>query len=214
MGVWSRSWLSRLQALHALEWGNYVAAMPLIRAAADYQAAELLLLQTNASEWDDWLGTDPIGLAPADHATEFRPHAFRAAEILAADPILGAVYRASTALSLPHFQATLLLAGADSTSERILMTFGDRDFHLGLAEVLTGWLLQLGRAQFDALFASDGALATPDTDAIEQWKTRAQELLADDERCAIEPVDREGEPRLLVRNWRRAPGAAKKKILL
>ena len=35
LGLWSRSWLSRLQALHALQWGNYTAAMPLVRAAAD-----------------------------------------------------------------------------------------------------------------------------------------------------------------------------------
>jgi hypothetical protein len=214
LGLWSRAWLSRLEALHALEWGNYIAAMPLIRTAADHQAAALLLLQTNASEWDEWLDTNPIGLAPGDHATEFRPHAFRAGEILAAHPILGPVYRASTALSLPHFETTLLLAGADSTPERILMTFGDRDFHLGLGEVVLGWLLQLGIAQFDALAESEGVLAMPGAAAIETWRAHAGQLLARDDRCVVEPVERDGMPRLLVRNWRRTPGAAKKKVLL
>lgn len=214
MGLWSRSWLSRLEALHAVEWGNTAAAMPLIRAAADLEAAMTATVETDAADWNGWLDTQPIRVDAKDHATEFAPYAFRAAEVLAAKPVLGGIYRASTALSLPHFESTLLLAGADSTADRILMTFGDRDFHLGLAELVVGWLLELGLVLFEVLRAADGTLGMTDGGTIGQWEDHARRLLARDDRCRIEPVERDGMPRLLVHNWRRAPGAAKKKVLL
>ena len=103
MGLWSRSWLCRLQALHALQWGDYAAATPLVRSAADYQAAMLYVLRTKAAEWDEWLESGGIAIAPEHHATQFRLHAFRAAEILAAHDILGPLYREATDLSLSHF---------------------------------------------------------------------------------------------------------------
>ena len=37
----------------------------------------------------------------------------------------------------------MLLAGSDSAPDHVAMTFGDRDFHVGLAE-LHSWLLRLG----------------------------------------------------------------------
>lgn len=214
MGLWSRSWLTRLEALHAIEWGNAVAAMPLIRAAADLAAAMAATLETDAAEWNGWLETQPIRLSAEDHATEFAPFPFRAAEVLAARPALGDIYRASTALSLPHFESTLLLAGADSGADRILMTFGDRDFHLGLTELVLGWLLELGLALFDVLRAAGGTLGMTDGETIAGWEDGARRLLARDGRCRIEPVERAGMARLLVHNWRRAPGAAKKKMLI
>jgi hypothetical protein len=159
--MWSRSWLCRLQALHAVQWGNYAAAIPLVRSAADHLAAQLALLGADASEWQSWVDDDGIANAPADHAMEYRLHAFRSAETLARVPVLGAVYRAATDLSLPHFGAALLVAGSDSTPERVLATFGDRDFHLGLAEMVLGWLHMLAAEHLRAVLTSDGALGVP-----------------------------------------------------
>lgn len=214
LGLWSRGWLARLQALHAIEWGNAAAAMPLVRAAVDMQAAMALTLQTGAREWEEWLGGAPIGLAEDDHATAFAPHAFRAAEVLAADDVLGGIYRAAMALSLPHFESTLLLTGADSTAERVLMTFGDRDFHLGLAELVLGWLLALGMRQVETLRASSGVVAVANEEQAEAWCSGTRSLLSRGDRCVVDPAERDGMPRLLVRNWRRAPGAAKKNVLM
>src|SRR6185437_15529836 len=104
--LWSRGWLARLEALHAVQWGSYGPAIALVRSAADYQAGLLYLLRTEAAEWQQWLDEGGIGLATDVHATEFRLHAFRSAEVLAAEPVLGEVYRAATELSLPHFGAT------------------------------------------------------------------------------------------------------------
>ncbi|MGH2632174.1 MAG: hypothetical protein ACRDG3_02085 [Tepidiformaceae bacterium] len=214
LGLWSRSWLSRLEALHAVEWGNYVGALPLIRAAADYQAAALYLLHSQAVEWEEWLAAGGIALAPDEHATEYRLHAFRAAEVLAAHEILGPVYRAATDLSLSHFGSTLMLTGSDSTPDRVLMTFGDRDFHLGLAELELGWLLQLAVAQGEALVEFTGVFAINDRAALEAFCGAARARVADPARCGIEQIERGGEVRYLVHNWRRAPGAAAKRLLL
>lgn len=214
LGLWSRSWLSRLDALHALEWGNYVAAIALVRAAADYQASALYVLRTGAAEWNEWLEGGGIALAPDQHATEFRLHAFRAAEVLAAHAILGPVYRMTMDLSLSHFGSTLLVAGNESAPDRVLMTFGDRDFHIGLAELNLGWLAQLGMAQVDALAEFDGVFAIPDRPRLDGWRMQAAKLVDGRDRCRVETIEREGEKRYLVHNWRREPRSAPKRLLL
>lgn len=214
LGLWSRAWLCRLEALHALEWGNYAAAVTLIRSAADYQAAEIYLLRQGSAEWLTWLEHGGISMVPEDHATEFRLHAFRAAEVLAAHPILGPLYRAAMDLSMPHFGATLVLAGNESTPDRVAMTFGDRDFHLGLAELCLGWLLQLAVAQAEALIEFETVFAIPDRPALEGLVQRARGAASRPDRCTIEAVERDGMKRYLVSNWRREPGQAQKKLLL
>lgn len=214
LGLWSRGWLSRLEALHALEWGNYAAAIALVRAAADYQASALYVLRTDAAEWNEWLEAGGIALAPDQHATEFRLHAFRAAEVLAAHEILGPVYRTTMDLSLSHFGSTLLVAGNESAPDRVLMTFGDRDFHVGLAELNLGWLAQLGIAQVDALTEFEGVFAIPERARIETWRSGATRIVEGRDRCRVEAIERDGEKRYLVHNWRREPRSAAKRLLL
>lgn len=214
MGLWSRAWLCRLQALHATQWGNYAAATPLIRAAADFQAAMLYLLRTGAVEWQEWLDNGGIAIAPEQHATEFRLHAFRAAEILAAHDILGPLYRVATDLSLSHFGSTLLVAGSDSAPDHVSMTFGDRDFHFGLAELHMGWLAELGMAQVQALREFEGVFAAGEADAVAGWERKATALSAASSRCRVEHVEIHGMRRYLVHNWRREPRSAPKRILL
>jgi hypothetical protein len=214
LGLWSRAWLSRLEALHALEWGNYVAAVALARAAADYQASSLYVLRTDAAEWREWLEGGGIAQAPDQHATEFRLHAFRAAEVLAAHEILGPVYRTTMDLSLSHFGSTLLVAGNESAPDRVLMTFGDRDFHMGLAELNLGWLAQLGVAQVDALVEFEGVFAITDRPRVDAWRAQAANLVEGRDRCRVETIERDGEKRYLVHNWRREPRSAPKRLLL
>jgi hypothetical protein len=214
MAMWSRGWLARLQALHAAQLGNYAAALPLVRAAADYVAAGLALLESDAAEWQQWLDEGGVSQVADLHATEFRLHAFRSAETLAAHASLGRVYRESSDLAMPHFGATLLAAGYESTPERILVTFGDRDFHLGLAEIVLGWLLTLGAEQVRALAAHGGHLAPPDPAASNAWLEEAERLAARADRCRLEAFERDGERRLLLQQWRKRPGDAPRRILL
>lgn len=214
LGLWSRSWLARLEALHALQWGNYVAAIALIRAAADYAASEIYLLNHDAAEWNEWLEQAGIALAPEEHATEYRLHAFRAAEVLAAHEILGPLYRAAMDLSMPHFGSTLLVAGNDSTPDRVLMTFGDRDFHLGLAEIVTGWLLLLSVAHLEGAGEHPQAFAPADAEAVSQFCSEARTVASSPDWCRVESIEVDGQRRYLVQNWRRQPGAAQKRILM
>jgi hypothetical protein len=212
LGLWSRSWLCRLEALHALQWGNYAAATPLVRAAADHAAAMVALLGTGAAEWEEWLEAGGISISAEQHATEFRMHAFRSGETLAAHPILGPVYRLTTDLSLSHFGSTLLVAGSESAPDHVSMTFGDRDFHMGMAELHLGWLSEVGIAHLEAVGEFEGVFGGAGEGA--GWLEKAQRLVADRSRCRVEQVDLDGERRYLVHNWRREPRSAPKRILL
>jgi hypothetical protein len=184
LGLWSRAWLSRQQALHAIQWGNYAAALPLIRAAADYQASGLYVLRDRGREWQQWLDEGGISLAPDVHATEYRLHAFRAAEVLAVHDILGPIYRLAMDLSMPHFGATLLIAGNASDSARVAMTFGDRDFHLGLAEIALGWEIMLSVAALEATVEFESVFNVLDLGAIEAFAGEARAAIARDDRPA------------------------------
>jgi hypothetical protein len=212
LGPWSRSWLARMQALHAVQWGNYAAATPLIRAAADHQAAMLALLTMDSGAWEEWLESGGIAISAEHHATEFRLHPFRSGEVLAAHAILGPLYRVATDFSLPHFGATLLLAGSDSAPDHVSMTFGDRDFHCGLAELHLGWLLELGIAQADALAVHEGVFAP--APAATAWAESARRVVSNPSHCRVEQIESTGERRYLVHNWRREPRSAPRRILL
>lgn len=214
LGLWSRAWLARLDALHAVEWGNYVSAIALVRAAADYQASMLYVLRNGGAEWQAWLDNGGVSLAPDVHATEFRLHAFRAAEVLAAHETLGPVYRVATDLSLSHFGSTLLTAGNESGPERVLITFGDRDFHFGLAEICLGWIATLGDSMFGALEEFPAVFTIPDATAVANWRHQTGAVSAEGGRCRVEIVERDGEKRYLVHNWRREPRSAPKRLLL
>jgi hypothetical protein len=214
LGLWSRAWLSRHQALHAVQWGNYAAALPLLRAAADYQASGLYVLRDGGAEWRQWLDDGGISLAPDQHATEYRLHAFRAAEVLAAHEILGPIYRVAMDLSMPHFGATLLVAGNASDSTRVAMSFGDRDFHLALAEICLGWATMLSVAALEAAVEFGGVFNVADAGKVAKYGVEARAAAARDDRARVETIEREGERRYLVVNWRRRPGDAREKVLL
>ncbi len=213
LAFWSRSWLARLQALHAVEWGNYMAAFPLVRSAVDYQAAGAAMVQSDAAEWVEWLEDGGIAPAHAEHATEFRLHSYRAAEVIAADEVLASIYRVSSDFAMPHFGATLALVASESTPDRVLVTFGDRDFHVALAELVIGWLAALSSAQLGAATES-GVFGVDEPERVERVRDEIHKLLGRRDRCRIEEIERDAERRYLVHNWRRSPGSAAKRLLL
>lgn len=211
MGAWSRGWLCRVQALHAVQSGNYVAALPLVQAAAASLAAVIESFETGAESWTAWLDAGAVALAPADHATEFAPHAAPARET--AGPV-ATLQQTIATFAEPRFPATLLLAGGESTPERVAMTFGDRDFHLALAELVLGWLAQLSAMHLQAVLDHPGAFGMPDEAAARAIIAETATLASAPGRCHVEVVERDGGPRRLVHNWRRQPGGAPRRILL
>lgn len=214
LAQWTSCWLCRLQALHAVEWGNYVSAMPLVRAASDHHAAMLYVLSDGAAEWQDWLRAGGIARSNDFQADEFVLHPFRAAEVLAADPVLGPIYRTATDLSLSHFGARLLLTAADSSPGKVAVTFGDRDFHLGLAEIVLGWLLAMGSAMASTLEANADVFASADEQESTRLREAAARALGRNDRCGIETRETPEGMRYLVSGWRRVPGGAPRRIVL
>jgi hypothetical protein len=114
---------------------------------------------------------------------------------------------------MPHFGSTLLLAGSDSTPDRVLMTFGDRDFHLGMAELVFGWLLGLGVAKHESLLAGAGPYHVPEPAQLDRWVSEARRRRESRDRCRVVPHPNP-EYRYAVENWRRTPGGAPKRVLL
>ncbi len=212
LALWSQSWLCRLDALHAIQWGRYAAAPVLVRAAADAQAAMEAVLASGDDAAADWAARG-IALQPAAHALEIRLEPARSGETLARNEELGEVYRQATVFAVPSFAAALLLEGGDTNAERVAVAFGERAFHLGLAELQLGWLLRLSLCQIAAA-ESAGRFAPFDPDRRAAAESAARAALARDDRCRMERTLYGGTERWLVRNWRRQPGTAAKRFLL
>lgn len=213
LALWSRSWLLRLEALHAVQWGRYAAAPPLVRAALDAIAAAAAV--PGSPEWEAWIGR-AVALRPDAHGFEVPLGPFRSAETLAADPELGALYQECTLFTMPHFASTLLLAAEESNPERFAVSFGDRAFHLGLAELQLGWLLRAGlrAVAFAEEWGRTGALAPVDREEADGFRREAEAALGRWERCRLERATVSGEERTIVVNWRRQPGSAPRRFVL
>jgi hypothetical protein len=214
MALWSRAWLTRLQALHAAEWGNYTAAMPLLRGAVELHSSAQLLIEEGSEPWQQWLRAGGLGAAHELHASEVVLHPYRAAEIMAREADLGLIYRAATDLSMGHFGASIVLAADGSNERRVAVTFGDRDFHLGLAELVLGWLMQLSAAWVRVVAAPQSPFAAPDAAQVGRLQARIERELAVPDRCRIELIEHEGRARYLLANWRRRPGDKLGRVLL
>ena len=207
----SRGWLARLQALHAVEWGNYAAAVALVARAAELEAARAALIADGGANWRGWLDGDGLRDLPEERAAGIALGAPPAAVPLPAR--LAETLAAAGALAEPSPGASALLAGGESGPGRLAVTFGDRDFHLGLAELASGWLLALGAAGMELLLADECPLPLPDADAARAWTREAERLLSGTRRCRMERADGDGE-RYIIQNWRRAPTGAGRRLVL
>ena len=208
----SRAWLSRLHALHAVEWGAYAAAAPLIAAAAEQEAACAALLLDDPA-WRDWLDADGLGDLHDEHATQYAlgtppDHGD------ATPPLLADVRDAARALAAPSPGASVLLAGGESGAGRLAVTFGDRDFHVALAELTTGWLLALGVVKVELLAQAGDVLPIAHPEALTRWARAARRELEAPRRCRIDRREVGGVERYVVENWRRAPSGAARRIVL
>lgn len=213
LATWSREWLLRLQALHAAEWGNYVGAIALVRDAVEMQAASAHLLATEAAGWQQWLTNGGITADHERHATGLRTGALRLDEALANDELLARLHWVTSRLASPAFAATLFVSAPGSDTTRVAVTFGDRDFHYGLAELVIGWLLELSGAQLQRIRDS-GFFGEGDGDAIERFERAARRAIDRKDRCTATETEDDGETRLLVNNWRRQPATAPRRFLL
>ena len=113
---------------------------------------------------------------------------------------------------MPHFGSTLLQAGPDSGQQKLALAIGESAFHLGLAELVCGWLLLLAGAQTEA--ALDGPFlepAHPLREEAARLRNQTEGALANLRRCHVEELP---DGRRLIHNFRRAVSGAPKRVLL
>jgi hypothetical protein len=187
----------------------------LVRAACELIAAQEALRAGQADEHSKWLLAT---LQPNEtfKAFEFELGHFFAGEVLAADPVLRAVYRPASDLSRPNFGATLLLVAPESNNNRLAIAFADPSFHLGWTELVLGWLLALAAQQVKLIIDSEPVFpVSPERRAeYEDLQRRVAEALSRDDRCRVEEVEDAGRRRYLIHDFRRAASGSGKKILL
>lgn len=215
VSLWSRTFSALADALLLTTRGSYGSALPLVRTACECLAAQRQLYAQEMDLYREWLLTS---LRPHEgfKAFEFGLGHYFAGETLAADERLRSVYRPAADLARPNFGATTLIVGPESNNLRVAYTFDDHAFHLGWAEIVTGWLLTLCERQLHTAVHATDLFHVP-AETHETYRTfarRVDERLADPARARIEEVAEDNFKRYLVHNFRRTAGGAPKKVLL
>ena len=215
MGLWSRTFLALADGCLLATRSSYASVPVLVRAACEYIAAQRQLQAGEMEHFQEWLAAN---LTPNEryHAFEFGLGRYFAGEVLAADERLRRIYRPASELGRPNFGATLLEVGPESNNARLALTFADQSFHLGWAELSLGWLLALCERQLAVAVHAKGVFPIHDDvhRTYADLARRVEAALTRPDRCAIEEVEEGNFRRYLVRNFRRAPSGAPKKILL
>jgi len=210
-GYWSRAFSYLSDGCVLLSRAAYVSCPPLLRAACDCIAAQRSLLADGFDEYRDWLAT-ALGTDAAHAASYIDMGRFRAGSVLAQDDRLGSAYRFLTDLTMPHFGSTVLQTGPGSSQQRLALTFAGSDFHLGWAELISGWLLLLADAQIEtALDAKVLERAGPPPEDTTRLRGDIEEALARPQRCRTQDLP---DGRRLIHNFRRAPSGTPKKMLI
>ncbi len=213
--LWSRAFMYLTDGLLLATRASYASTLPLVRGACEVIAAEEGLRSRDPDEHNIWLAST---LKPSERhkAFEFELGRYFAGSVLADDPILRAVYRPVSDLGRPNFGASLLQTGPESNNVRVAVTFADTTFHLGWAEAVIGWLLALAARQVRVAVECEPLIPVADDvkAAFFDLQRRVDAALARDDRCWVEEIDESGTRRYLFHNFRRASGAAPRKILL
>lgn len=208
--LWSRAYSALADTCALMSGGSYASCPPLLRTACDCIATQRSLIAGGFAEYEEWFPA-AVRQAKEHAALGIDLGRFRAASVLSEDERLGGAYRLLSDLSMPHFGATLLLTAPDSGLQKLALTFGDTAFHLGWAELITGWLLLLADAQLSAA-VSPGVLSVPN-DLRPQQESLARDVnsaLSSRRRCYVD----EAGGRFLFHNFRRAASGAPKRVLL
>lgn len=210
MAFWSRAFAHMSDACVLLGHGSYASCAPLLRTACDCIAAQRSLIEEGFEEYHQWLET-AIGKDRDRAATHIDLGRYRAGSALARDPRLGDVYRLLTDLSMPHFGATLLQVGPDSGEQKLSLAFPDSAFHLGWAELVSGWLLLLADAQLEVpLSSSPRPVEETVRDDAERLRKEIAQALNNPRRCRAQALE---DGLRVIENFRRAVSGTPKRIV-
>jgi hypothetical protein len=206
----SRAFSHMADACTLMTLGSYTACPPLVRIACDCVAAQMSLVANGFGEYEAWL-ENAVSQERGHAATAIDLGRFRAGSALAEDERLGPLYRLLSDLAMPHFGSTTFLVAPEANLQRISIAFGDSAFHLGWAELISGWLLLLCDVQLTTAVSSGVFSVDHATLAVYQSYAReVASVLASGRRCYVEEVD----GRFLLHNWRRTASGSPKRVLL
>jgi hypothetical protein len=208
--LWARAFSHLADACQLMAQGSYVSCGPLARFALEAIAVQRSLVGGEFSEYEEWFA-DAVSQDKSNAALVIDRGNAKAPSVLIADERLGLLYRLLTELSMPHFGSSLLLAAPEASLQKAPLAFADGAFHLGWAELVTGWLLLLAGEQlkvvrecgvFEVSEASAGK-----ADAIQR---DVQSALANRRRCYVEDAG----GRFVFHNFRRAASGQPKRVAL
>jgi hypothetical protein len=208
--LWSRTFACLSDACMLMCGGSYASCPPLLRTALDAVAVQRSLIADGFAEYEEWLG-EAISQDKTRQALAIDLGRYKAASALIGDPQLGVLYRLLMDLSMPHFGSSVLLSGPESGLRVLSLAFADNAFHLGWAELISGWTLlvawqQLETARSAGVLKLDGSLAS-DCDAVANETRR---LLSSRRRCYVE----DDGGRFVFMNFRRTASGQPKRIVL
>ena len=212
--LWSRAFLSTSDAAGLIRRGAYQSALPLVRQAIEFVAAEATLGH-ELDEWRRWTH-EAYGRDPDTRSIEIGTGRYFGGEAIAADPHLRVIYRAASDFARPNFGPTALLVANEANHERFPLIFADEAFHLGWAQLLLGWLLRLGLTQVHTAMHLPQQFPAPAElrERAAAYVPAVERHLANPARCRVEEVeDGEQRRRHLLVEFRRQSADAPRRLL-
>jgi hypothetical protein len=215
LSLWSRAFSAGADALGLVVRGSYASVPALVRAAAEYIAAQEALRAGEMDLFRDWLA-GALEVNEDLKGTEFELGRYFAGETLAANERLRAVYRPASDLGRPNFGASLLLTASESNRTRVQVAFADHAFHLGWAQLEIGWLLTLASVQLGVILHAREVFQVGEEPRLRvlRWANAVEQRLAAGDRCRMSEVEHGGQRRYLLENFRRTGGAAPRRIVV
>jgi hypothetical protein len=206
----ARAFSHLADACTLMSFGSYASCPALMRSALDFIAVERSLVAGGFADYEEWFAY-ALSQDKRNAALIIDTGRYKAASALVADERLGTLYRLLMDLSMPHFGSTLLLTAPETSLQKIPPSFADGTFHLGWAELITGWLLLLAGEQLavsieSGVFEVAGTLAS-DCEAVQRDIRTA---LSNRRRCYVE----ESDGRFVFQNFRRGTTGQPKRIAL
>ncbi|MCH8200532.1 MAG: hypothetical protein IIB85_01270, partial [Chloroflexi bacterium] len=208
--MWSRAFSSLADACALTVRASYTSTAPLLRLALGCIAVQRSLIADGFAEYEEWFA-GAVTRTKERTAIAYDIGRFDATSILAADERLGMLQRLLSDLASPNFGPSTLVIAPDTNHQKIAAGFADNAFHLGWAELQTGWLNELAAAQVRTVLEADifSLTATLRTDA----EAAVRDVAASAEggrRCYVEP---EGD-RFVFHNFRRTATGQQRRIIL
>jgi hypothetical protein len=210
LSLWSRAFTLLADTCTLLCSGSYASCPPLLRTALDCNAAQRSMANGGFADYEDW-AAGAVSQARDRQALAFDLGRYRAASVLAEDETLGSAYRLLTDLSMPHFGSTTLQVAPETGLERMALGFADTAFHLGWAELTTGWLLLLTATELETIGGQEVLAVTQEQrESIAALSAGIASSLGNSRRCRVEEI----EGRFLIHNFRRTASGQPKRVML